>query len=123
ALSLAQESDARITILHVFEWPVDDESLDEPPRDSSEFRRGLEMNARQQLEALIPDEVRNWCTAEPIMQYGQPYRRILSLADAEKADLIVMGVRGRNPLDVFLFGSTTNHVVRRAPCPVLTLRQ
>jgi nucleotide-binding universal stress UspA family protein len=34
-----------------------------------------------------------------------------------------MGVHGRNPIDLALFGSTTNHVVRRAPCPVLTLRQ
>jgi nucleotide-binding universal stress UspA family protein len=33
----------------------------------------------------------------------------------------VMGVRGRNPLDVMLFGSTTAHVVRQAECPVLTI--
>jgi nucleotide-binding universal stress UspA family protein len=33
-----------------------------------------------------------------------------------------MGVQGRNPLDVALFGSTTNHVVRAATCPVLTVR-
>jgi nucleotide-binding universal stress UspA family protein len=34
----------------------------------------------------------------------------------------VMGVHGRNALDLMLFGSTTNQVVRRATCPVLTLR-
>jgi nucleotide-binding universal stress UspA family protein len=33
-----------------------------------------------------------------------------------------MGVHGRNALDLMLFGSTTNQVVRRATCPVLTLR-
>jgi nucleotide-binding universal stress UspA family protein len=33
-----------------------------------------------------------------------------------------MGVHGRNPLDLMLFGSTTNQVVRRATCPVLTLK-
>jgi nucleotide-binding universal stress UspA family protein len=37
-------------------------------------------------------------------------------------DLIVMGVRGRNALDLMLFGSTTQQVVRQASCPVLTLR-
>jgi nucleotide-binding universal stress UspA family protein len=37
--------------------------------------------------------------------------------------LIVMGVRGRNPLNLALFGSTTNQVVRHASCPVLTLKQ
>ena len=55
--------------------------------------------------------------------YGKPYREILELAAKEEIDLIVMGVRGRNPVDLTLFGSTTNHVVRRASCPVLTLRQ
>jgi nucleotide-binding universal stress UspA family protein len=39
------------------------------------------------------------------------------------ADLLVMGVHGRNVLDLMLFGSTTNQVVRRATCPVLTLRK
>ena len=37
--------------------------------------------------------------------------------------LIVIGVRGRKPLDLTVFGSTTNQVVRRASCPVLTLKQ
>jgi nucleotide-binding universal stress UspA family protein len=33
-----------------------------------------------------------------------------------------MGVRGRSAADVVLFGSTTQHVVRQATCPVLTMR-
>jgi nucleotide-binding universal stress UspA family protein len=37
------------------------------------------------------------------------------------ADLIALGVHGRNVLDLTVFGSTTNHVVRQATCPVLTL--
>ena len=51
------------------------------------------------------------------------YREILDLAAKEETDVIVMGVRGRNALDLTLFGSTTNQVVRRATCPVLTLMQ
>jgi nucleotide-binding universal stress UspA family protein len=53
---------------------------------------------------------------------GQPYWRILEIAAHDKTDLIATGVRGPNPLDLML-GSTTNHVVRAASCPVLTLRQ
>jgi nucleotide-binding universal stress UspA family protein len=34
-----------------------------------------------------------------------------------------MGVRGRNPLDIMLFGSTAQHVVRHAACPVLTISE
>jgi nucleotide-binding universal stress UspA family protein len=44
------------------------------------------------------------------------------MSEAEHVDLIVMGVHGRDPLEMALFGSTTNHVVRTASCPVLTLR-
>jgi nucleotide-binding universal stress UspA family protein len=44
------------------------------------------------------------------------------VADEEQSDVIIIGVQGRNALDVALFGSTTNQVVRRATCPVLTLR-
>ena len=53
---------------------------------------------------------------------GKAYREILGIATEESCDLIVMGVHGRNALDLMLFGSTTNQVVRRATCPVLTLR-
>jgi nucleotide-binding universal stress UspA family protein len=54
---------------------------------------------------------------------GKAYREILDVATEGPADLIVIGVHGRNPLDLMLFGSTTNQVVRRATCPVLTLRR
>jgi len=45
------------------------------------------------------------------------------VATEDNADLIVMGVHGRNALDLMLFGSTVNQLVRRATCPVLTLRR
>jgi nucleotide-binding universal stress UspA family protein len=47
---------------------------------------------------------------------------VLAAAAACEADLIVMGVHGRNVVDLALFGSTTNQVVRSATCPVLTVR-
>ena len=49
--------------------------------------------------------------------------QILEVAESEETDLIVIGIRGRDALDLTLFGSTTDHVVRRAACPVLTLRR
>ncbi|MGH9392035.1 MAG: universal stress protein [Vicinamibacteria bacterium] len=48
---------------------------------------------------------------------------MLAVARERKVDLIAMGVRGRNPLDIMLFGSTTQHVVRHAECPVLTISE
>jgi nucleotide-binding universal stress UspA family protein len=118
AFSLAQEADARVTLLHVGEWPVDDATAARV-FETSEWRA----DATRRMASLVPAEVRNWCTPDIRLACGKPYQRILEIAGAEQVDLIVMGVRGRNPIDVLLFGSTTNHVVRHAACPVLTLRR
>jgi nucleotide-binding universal stress UspA family protein len=123
AFSLAQESAARLTILHVFEWPSDDQLSAARTSELSESRQEWELEIRQKLDALIPDEARNWCAPEPMLRYGKPYHQIVTVAGAEPVDLIVMGVHGRNVLDLMLFGSTTNQVVRQAACPVLTLRR
>ena len=122
SLSLAEEADASLTILHVFDWPRDGDLLVER-FDTKEFRRVVEDDARARLDALVSDDVRQWCSPSTTVAYGKPYREILDLAAKEETDVIVMGVRGRNALDLTLFGSTTNQVVRRATCPVLTLMQ
>lgn len=129
ASSLAKESDAALTILHVVEWPWQEPpppvSRELPPEQAAalaEFRRYLETSATERLKALVPEAVRDGCAMEPRVAHGKSYVEILRVAAEDDADLIVMGVHGRNPADVMLFGSTTNHVVRRATCPVLTLR-
>jgi nucleotide-binding universal stress UspA family protein len=122
AFSLAEEADADLTILHVFDWPPDSELIVER-FDEPEFRKVIEERAHRRLDSLVTDDVREWCRPATKVAYGRPYRAILDIAEREGADLIVMGVHGRNPLDLAVFGSTTNHVVRRAPCPVLTLKK
>ena len=121
AFSLAQEGDAALTILHVLESP--DESLTTRPITVPEYWQIREIEARSKLNALVPEFTRDWCRANARLARGQAYREILGTAAEDNADLIVMGVQGRNALDLMLFGSTTNQVVRRATCPVLTLRR
>ena len=53
---------------------------------------------------------------------GKPYKEILREAGLREIDLIVVGVHGRSALDRLVFGSTTEHLVRRATCPILTVR-
>jgi nucleotide-binding universal stress UspA family protein len=50
---------------------------------------------------------------------GKPAREIQAVAAAERADLIVMGVHGRGTVELMVFGSNTNSVIRNAACPVL----
>jgi nucleotide-binding universal stress UspA family protein len=123
AFSLAQEGDADLTLLHVFEWPTESEAPYTGTFDMARYRRDVEQQATEQLSKLVPDSVRTWCTPHTRFGHGKAYREILSVGAQESADIIVMGVHGRNVIDRMLFGSTTHQVIRHATCPVLTLRR
>ena len=124
ALKLAEESCAEITVLHVLEWLVEDEpGARIAGFDVPEFRRYLEKDARERLRGVVPEEARDWCRPREEVVGGRPWREILRVAEERQADLVVMGVRGRNPVDIALFGSTTQHVVRGARCPVLVVHK
>ena len=122
ALSVAEAGDANLTILHVLESvgeaPITTRHLNVP-----EFRREYRQWAIEELRALLPDDAADRCRPTTCVVEGKPYVEILNAAAHDGTDLIVMGVHGRNPLDLMLFGSTTNQVVRRATCPVLTVRR
>jgi nucleotide-binding universal stress UspA family protein len=127
AMSLARESGASVTLLHVLEWPWHEPpppAMSELPKEQADaliaFRRYSEESARNRLESLLPQDVAT-VPAATRLRNGKAWTEILDVANDERSDLIVMGVRGRNPLDMTLFGSTTNQVVRMACCPVLTL--
>ena len=130
ASSLARESHAAVTIVHVIEWPWQEPPSPElselPPAQATalaEYRRYLEQRAMARLKALTPDAVLDPGATALQVVHGKSYVEILRVASEDTADLIVMGVHGRNAADLMLFGSTTSQVVRRATCPVLTLRR
>ena len=120
AVSIAQEAGARLTIVHALDWPAADPELQ--AYDTPEYRASLEAGARARIEELLPVHLRTWCETEVRVVFGKADHKIVDLAARDRADLIVMGAHGRNALGLMLFGSTTNHVVRQAACPVLTLR-
>ena len=57
-----------------------------------------------------------------LVKEGKPATVILELVGADEPDLIVMGSHGRSKLDHLLLGSVAERVIRKAPCPVLTVR-
>ena len=122
ALSLAQEANAHVTLLHVLDWMPGKELERYPQFDADAYRRTVTHEARERLERLVPEEARNWCDPDLRISCGKPYREILRVAGEERSDLVVAGVRGAGPVDRMLFGSTAQHLVRQAECPVLTIR-
>jgi nucleotide-binding universal stress UspA family protein len=81
----------------------------------------LEESLREQTEALLDEEDRRDLHARAVMTTGSPAEAIVEYARAHAIDLIVMGTHGREGVGHLLMGSTAERVVRRSPCPVLTL--
>lgn len=128
ATSLAQEADARLTVVHVVELvpqlPADlHETTLAGPRSLEEYIAAAEDDARERLKDAVPDAVRAYGTVDTAVARGKAYREILRVAAEQQSDLIVIGIHGRGALDLMFFGSTAQHVVRQASCPVLTLRR
>jgi nucleotide-binding universal stress UspA family protein len=122
AVSFAKEGDAQLTAVHVLEDPDENELFVARPYDVHHHRELREKHLREHVDAMVPPSLREWAAPKLVVGSGKPYQEILRIADEEHADLIVMGVQGRTPFDVMMFGSTTNQVVRSATCPVLTVR-
>jgi len=123
AINMAEEADARLTLLHVVEAArgLGEESM----AFAVDIKRILEdtvNNARRRLNDLVPEQARAYCTVETCVIEGTAHREIVRYAAEQRCDLVVMGVRGRGAIDRMLFGSTTHQVIRAAACPVLVAR-
>jgi nucleotide-binding universal stress UspA family protein len=123
ATSLAQEADGQLTVLHVvaheFEYTP---GLEYAGMTVGDFLKESEDALQRHLQEVVAG-AHEFCQVESLMTHGKPWREVLRVAQEKQSDLIVMGVQGRGAADLLFFGSTTQHVVREATCPVLTLRQ
>lgn len=123
AVSLAEESDAHLTVLNVLELPPRMGEFQLPDEvNTHQLHAAAQAHALQRLRELIPADARTYCSVETTVAEGRPYREILRCATERAADLIVMGASGRGALDHLVFGSNTQHVIRAAACPVLIAR-
>jgi nucleotide-binding universal stress UspA family protein len=120
AASLAQEAHARLTVLHVLELPPDLSEL--PYSGLAEYRNDQFQKARKHLSEAVKVSVPPACPVDELVLVGRVHREVLRVASEQGVDLIAMGIQGRGAVDLMFFGSTANHVVREATCPVLTLR-
>ena len=121
ASSIAERANAEVTVLHVLESMPAFEPVVVGVPWTPEYRQLAEAVGRERLHELLvgrPDVNRE---AREIVASGKPYREILRVATEQQSDLIVMGVHG-GPAGLPAFGSTLNHVVRQATCPILSVR-
>lgn len=124
ALDLAKTYKATLLIFHVTYEPVHPEqlSLYLPPEKLEELKTSQKKEIDQQLKAHYTQKMGRFKNYQIFLKVGEPFLEIIQKAKKDSADLIVMGTHGRTGLDHILFGSTAEKVVRKSPCPVLTIR-
>ncbi|MGD9330285.1 MAG: universal stress protein [Desulfobacterales bacterium] len=120
-LSMAQEFQAELHLVHVIETPLYTESLKPAFSHRQASTNVIRDFLQSKLDDLVPEDARHWCRPVTYLDEGQPFVRILQYADAQEIDLIVLGVRGHGLIGTMLIGSTTDRVIRRAACPVLSV--
>jgi nucleotide-binding universal stress UspA family protein len=126
AISMAQEADGQLTVLHVVGHDLQNTADTGVEYDAGmtigNFLKEREEVLRRRLQEIIAG-ASEFCSVESLITQGKPWREVLRVAAERQSDLIVMGVKGRGAADLWFFGSTAQHVVREASCPVLTLRR
>jgi nucleotide-binding universal stress UspA family protein len=117
ACSLAEPYGARVHVLHVARHPVISAVGDASEQEPERYREEL----TEMLHERRADDP--YITVEHQMLFsGDPAPEILRVAAAIEADMIVMGTHGRSGLGRLLMGSVAEQVVRRALCPVVTVK-
>jgi nucleotide-binding universal stress UspA family protein len=120
AVSLAERTHARLTLLSVVEALPYGGDFTGPA--FAAFHADRERHAIEALDSALTRGTRARLRVDDRVVYGKPSQQILEVAAQEPPDVIVLGVQGRGALDQWMFGSTANHVVRHAEQPVLTVR-
>lgn len=83
----------------------------------------LDKRASEELNNLGKKEIPQDIKSKMIVKTGKPFVEIIEAAAEEDIDLIIIATHGHTGIEHVLFGSTAEKVVRKAPCPVLTLRE
>lgn len=113
---------AKIYLIHVIEpvlYPADF-SMGQIalPAIDAEFENKI----KEEIDKVAKNFIGEKLQYETIVKTGKPFVEIIETASEINADLIIIATHGKSGVEQILFGSTAEKVVRKAPCPVLTIR-
>lgn len=121
--ALAEAFSASLHILHVLDDPlVYGWTAEGYIASLKNVHAQMEKEATERLHKLLRDEERQEYRAEMNIKWGRPFVEIIRYAREKDINLIVMGTHGRGAIAHMLLGSVAEKVVRKAPCPVLSVR-
>ena len=126
-VSVARHFGAKILLLHVISQELLNEVkavqyfsgiIDSPEKFLARKKRDI----NERIEKILKGETDQTLFEEPLIEVGIPTEEIIRVAKERKVDLVVIATRGRSGLSHILMGSVAEKVVRRSPCPVLSVR-
>jgi len=120
AVSFAMKDESKLYMLHVIDIRSFSESIDAmtPQIPDDETIKQL----KTKLLDCIPEEIRDDMNVEALVVQGIPFVEIIRTARENDIDMIVIGSHGRTGIAHMMLGSVSEKVVRKAPCPVLTVK-
>ena len=122
AVSIASKFTAELLLLYVVEPAVYPADLGFGQVSLSNIEEELAERAKIGLGQLVESHVAGRVKARTRVRSGRPFLEIIATATEEKTDLIIIATHGHTGVEHLIFGSTTEKVVKRAPCPVLIVR-
>jgi len=126
ALALAKEvargSNAALHLVHIVEPVVYPADWSYAQVGFADIEQELQTNAERELGVLADALRAEGFTVETVVRKGRASDEICNYAKEKGISIIAIGTHGRSGLEHFLFGSTTERVLRKAPCPVLSVR-
>ncbi len=121
ALSIAESYRAKLFVVHVVETAYEARGFYLPHLPYDKMDEEMMESANGMLKRFAAMRFKGFKDIELRVLEGEPYKEILKVISSSDIDMVVMGTFGKARLDRVIFGSTTERVMRKSPCPVLVI--
>lgn len=121
ALNLARSNRAKLRVMHVLDTSNEASGFYVPHISYENLDKEMLDAARDMLKKFCAKHFKGVKNIEQSVAAGMPHKEILKAIKSTGADIVIMGTFGKEGLERFLIGSTTERVMRNAGCPVLII--
>ena len=122
SINFTKTNQAKLVLLHVIDHPHLYDNYQILAITPTEISEKLEKHANDELSRIVK-KIKDKIQVNTLVRKGKPFIEIIGAAKEIDSDLIIIGSHGRSAIAHVLIGSTTEKVARKAPCPVLILRE
>jgi nucleotide-binding universal stress UspA family protein len=113
---------ARLYLVHVLQDFTEFSEYNLSPSILPQLYLEFEENAAKRLDEMVTTMVPQGMLCDTYILHGVPFYELIQFSRRENVDLIVIGTRGRTGIKHVLFGHTAEKVVKKAHCPVLSVK-